>query len=105
MPRWTDERRRKYAATWERIRAGEGFIYVAQIENTDLYKIGFSLDPVTRIRRESVPGSRLLGFFPASLLAEKRLHRALLKHRTKRWGIETYRREAFDAPKSKRRAA
>lgn len=56
-----------------RIGAGEGFIYVAEITGTDAVKIGFSLAPERRLG----PKVRLLGYFPASIKAERALHEHL----------------------------
>lgn len=84
--------------TRARVRAGEGFIYVAEVVGADILKIGFSLDPEARIKtvwpftREPM---RLMGFFPCSLLLEKKLHRLLRPHTSVKHGNEFYPRSIF----------
>lgn len=74
-----------------RISAGEGFIYVAEVIGTDAVKIGFSLNPERRLG----PKARLLGYFPASIKAERALHVRLASHRHPDFGLEVYPRSIF----------
>lgn len=75
--------------------AGEGFIYVAAIRDTDAVKVGFSLQPEMRATQLG-SGVRMLGFFPASIHAEREFHAA---HRSQRHpdfsGQEIYPRSVF----------
>jgi hypothetical protein len=78
-----------------KIRAGEGFLYVAEVVGTGIVKIGFSLDPESRIKTVSPftqEPVRLMGFFPCSLLLEKKLHRLLRPHTSAKHGNEFYPR-------------
>lgn len=74
-----------------RMATGEGFIYVAAIDASTV-KVGFSLRPERRVEQlgKSV---RLLGYFPASIRAERELHRLLRNHATDR---ECYPRSLFE---------
>ncbi len=73
------------AATLARIKAGEGFIYAAQVEHCERgprIKIGFSLMPLRRVYRDianfaNISAVRLLGYFPGSQRDELVLHNAL----------------------------
>lgn len=79
----------------EKARAGEGFIYVCAIENSDAIKIGHSLDPEFRAKRHG-PSVRLLGFFPATIASERALHRLLKPHRCSGWAArEIYPRSVL----------
>jgi hypothetical protein len=61
----------------KRRKAGEGYIYVAEvIGKPDAIKIGFSLDPDFRIKTLSFK-ARLLGYFQATWAAEQYFHRSL----------------------------
>jgi hypothetical protein len=90
------------AARWERIKEGDGYIYVAEVirltfANVPIgsIKIGFSLDPAKRLQRfpndVGVVG-RLLGAFPATIHQEKTLHQRLRHLRIKN---EFYPRSAL----------
>lgn len=56
-----------------RMAAGEGFIYVAAID-ADTVKVGFSLRPDRRVEQIG-RHARLLGFFSASISAERSFHK------------------------------
>lgn len=61
----------------ERLNAGEGYMYVAEIIGTDRLKVGFSLDPANRVKslsRNYQGPMRLLGQFPASYSAVRAFH-------------------------------
>lgn len=76
-----------------RRQSGEGFIYVAAIPEADAVKIGHSLDPAKRVQAMQL---RLLGFFPATMRAERTLHKRLAEHRHPEFdGREVYRRTAL----------
>lgn len=63
-----------------RVRAGEGFIYVAEVVDSDLLKVGFSLDPDDRIKQLRAAYGRefrLLGKIAASRKTELAFHRFL----------------------------
>lgn len=61
----------------DRIRAGEGFIYIAAIGG-GLIKIGFSLNPEKRVKDRNVGGrARLLATIPGSMYEEIALHKTL----------------------------
>jgi hypothetical protein len=93
MPAWTPERRERHAATWRRIKAGEGFLYVIRVGER-LVKIGFSTQPEKRAREQF---AELAAKTPGTLLQEKAIHRALLKFRA---GLnrETYPADVLDHP-------
>lgn len=80
-----------------RVKAGEGFLYVAEMIGADVVKIGFSLNPRRRVRKSEYfewrgsSGPRLLAFVPFTLLQEKALHRTLRGHADS-LGSEIYRR-------------
>lgn len=75
--------------------AGEGFIYVAAIGTTDAVKVGFSLFPERRAAQLG-SGVRMLGYFPASIKAERALHKLLRAHRHPDFsGQEIYPRSIF----------
>lgn len=76
-------------ASIARMKAGEGFIYVAIVG--EYIKIGFSLNPERRVRALGDPGepARLLGFFPGTWAQEKALHRMLNGHPSRN---EVYKR-------------
>lgn len=67
---------------FRRMNAGEGFIYVAEIIDHDMVKIGFSLTPQARVKGliAFLPPARLLAFAPGSIREERRLHRELRTH-------------------------
>ena len=65
---------------WARVKAGEGFMYVAELTGGSI-KVGFSLDPEHRTRW---PAYRLLGAFRASRAAEHAFH----KHMQARLGAK-----------------
>jgi hypothetical protein len=82
----------------ERAMAGEGFIYVCGIEGSDAIKIGHSLDPLRRAMTHG-PSMRLLGYFRASIDAERALHRMLKPRRHAEYeGREIYPRAALFHP-------
>jgi hypothetical protein len=67
----------------ERMQAGEGFIYLAEIIDRDMVKIGFSLNPRRRmshhhLREHGTP--RLMATVPGTILQERQLHQALKAH-------------------------
>lgn len=85
----------RHAAARARIRAGEGFIYLAEIVGLDLLKIGFSLCPENRIGQLFIEYHRhapirLLAKVPGTLSDEMRLHGALRPCRAPYYGDETY---------------
>lgn len=83
-------------AAFARRQAGEGFIYVCAIRDTDAIKVGFSLNPENRVLQLGA-GVRLLGYFPADVKTERALHVRLRAHRHPDFPRtrEVYRREAF----------
>jgi len=103
IDRWRDpEYRRRRAEShhrgWARIRAGEGFIYVASVGKSWV-KIGFSLNPAKRVSEQSVPVQHiLLATAPASLADEKQLHRTLRAHLGYGRTGETYPRTILSHP-------
>ncbi len=80
-------------AVWRRMKAGEGFIYVAERVGTDLIKVGFSLNPEHRMRKFSRT-LRLMGYFPASRSAEHAFHKAFRAYSAS-LGREYYRRSVL----------
>lgn len=65
-------------AAWDRIKAGEGFIYLAKIGRRRLVKIGFALDPEKRMQFIGMWGkARLVAKVPYTLQQEQALHRVL----------------------------
>ncbi len=66
---------------WDRMHAGEGFLYIASVDGRPHYKIGFSLNPRGRMRQlgQTERGKcTLLAFMPGSRADEKKLHKALV---------------------------
>lgn len=86
-----DSLSRSLKATWLRISAGEGFMYVAEIVGTGNVKVGFSLNPERRMM-DWAGRVRLLGKFPASRAAEHQFHRL---HAAKAVEREVYPRSVF----------
>jgi hypothetical protein len=77
-------RTQRWRAARDRMKAGEGFIYVAEVIGTDVIKIGFSLTPETRAPKAylnwcPVRGgrTRLVAKVRGSWEQEKDLHHAL----------------------------
>lgn len=64
-----------------RVKAGEGFIYLAECIRTNELKIGFSLDPKKRMPKAGCNTHRgpcrLLAQMPATISQERALHRQL----------------------------
>lgn len=90
-------------ATWHRIRAGEGFLYVVEAVGTDIIKIGFSTNPERRIRGlyGQIPlGStpRLLIKTPGTLWQERALHKQLAGLSALRHSPECYWRSILSHP-------
>lgn len=90
-------------ATWHRIRAGEGFLYVVEAVGTDIIKIGFSTNPKRRIRGlyGQIPlGSkpRLLAMTPGTLWQERALHKQLEGHSALLHSPECYPRSILSHP-------
>lgn len=75
-PVYRERRRISRTRALERIRAGEGFIYVAEVVGGSLIKIGFSLKPKARVATLARK-CRLLATVAASLTQEKALHQTL----------------------------
>ena len=69
-----------------RVKAGEGYLYVAEMLGTDVVKLGFSLNPKNRVRKtwsfqfRGSTGPRLMAFTPYTFLQERALHRTLREH-------------------------
>lgn len=86
-------------AAWERIKAGEGFIYLAKVGH--YLKIGFALDPEKRMPFVGHFGrrARLLATTPGTLKQEQALHRVLYEtpHALRHPG-EYYRRAVLGHP-------
>lgn len=72
----------------DRIRAGEGFLYVAQLINEpDVVKIGFALDPAKRVGSlgaDAKTPATLLAAIPSTFAQECALHKKLRLHAVKR---------------------
>lgn len=85
-----------------RIRAGEGFMYLAEVAGTNVIKIGFSLNPEIRVKAaySLQPNTRLrlLASFPASLPTEQALHRILGDEARTGYGSEYYFRSVLRHP-------
>lgn len=80
--------------------AGEGFIYVCSIPNSDAVKVGHTLFPERRAAQLG-PGVRMLGYFPASIKAERALHANLRDRQHPDFdGREIYPRSVFLHPHS-----
>lgn len=94
-PDWDTDRRRAARA---RIKAGDGFLYVAEYTGKNIIKIGHSLDPERRCKTMAPWPVRLLAKTPGSLLDEKRIHRALIQHRLRRCTYEEYPRSILSHP-------
>lgn len=92
--------RTSYNLARQRIKAGEGFVYLAEFDASDIVKIGFSLNPARRVRTMNFLGwkAKLIAAVPGGMRVEKAVHRALLRgeHST-RYG-ECYRRSALNHP-------
>lgn len=87
-------------AARRRIAAGEGFMYIAAVEGTDVVKVGFSLRPERRVKGLG-HRFRLLGAFACSIKAERQLHAALAGHRHPGFDKqEIYPRSIFVAPQA-----
>lgn len=64
-----------------RVAAGDGFMYVAEWRSRDVIKIGHALNVERRIKEFSIGGyCRLLGSFPASIVAERAFHKRMRAH-------------------------
>lgn len=91
--------KRSLRAARARIKAGEGYIYVAELVGHDAIKVGFSLDPAKRLSSVRILGiePRLMGSFPATLLQEKAFHRAMRAKALPKeaYGSEWYPRSAL----------
>jgi hypothetical protein len=81
---------------WERVKAGEGFMYVAEVVGTDLLKVGFSLDPDARMRWCGAR-FRLLGVFPASRNTEHAFHKFMQANLGAAKRSEVYSRSMLEA--------
>lgn len=57
-----------------KIRRGDGYIYVAAVDDGAVIKIGFSLDPETRVQAMRDRKVRLMGYFPCTLRQERLFH-------------------------------
>lgn len=81
---YTPARRACRERTSAAIRAGKGYVYVAEIEGTDDIKVGFSLDPQRRARELTRDSRghhyRILVAWPGTWSDERRIHAALRKH-------------------------
>ena len=70
--------------SFERMLAGEGFVYAAEVPGTQYVKLGFSLRPekrvgnifTYRIKKKAGP-MRLIAKAPCSFAAEKAMHKQL----------------------------
>lgn len=90
-------------ATWQRIRAGEGFLYAAEAVGSDLIKLGFSVNPKQRMRSLHVQlplgtQPRLLAFTPYTLQQEQALHKELIGLQALRSYAELYPRSILSHP-------
>lgn len=85
--------------------AGEGYIYVCSIPNSDAVKVGHTLFPERRATQLG-PGVRMLGYFRASIKAERALHAHLRDRQHPDFGgREIYLRDVFrDAPQPEQAA-
>jgi hypothetical protein len=89
---------RAVKAGWARVKAGEGFIYIAEIR-PDLIKIGHALDPYRRLVQIGMsPTRRLLATMRAPREAEIALHKTLHDFRLPEHGSEFYPRSILNHP-------
>lgn len=101
-PTYRANRAASHKRAIERVQAGEGSIYVAQVEGATTIKIGFALGSV-EIRLRNVLTDfgvkvSLIKAWPGSLSDEQRLHRRLRRFRdTSFHGREFYRAEVLGA--------
>lgn len=68
---------------YDRMQAGEGFLYAVELTNFGKIKIGFSLNPKNRVRflrGYYSSDAVLLAYTPGSLFQERELHRTLRPH-------------------------
>lgn len=77
-------------AAWSRIKAGDGFLYLAEVGGH--IKIGFSTTPAQRCMKM---GGKMLAHMPGTMAQEKALHQKLRAVSIK---DETYRRSVLNHP-------
>lgn len=84
-----------------RRRLGEGFLYLAEITDLDMLKIGHSLKPALRVKNIKINSkyrvkARLLAVTPGTFDEEHSLHAELRDHRA--LGHEFYPRSVLQHP-------
>jgi hypothetical protein len=81
---YTPARRACRERTSAALRAGKGYVYVAEIEGTTDIKVGFSLDPKRRVRELTRNSRRhcyrVLVAWKGTWSDERRLHTSLRAH-------------------------
>lgn len=76
-PAYRAARAAGHARGMARVKAGEGFLYLAEVVGTDEIKIGHALDPKARmagLRADYFKICRLLKTMPGPLMMERALH-------------------------------
>lgn len=86
-----------------RVESEVGVMYVAEVVDQPLVKIGFSLAPERRVRNLAIHGVRfrLIGGTPATIREERQLHRDLRGNEARETRInvgEVYPRSILDHP-------
>lgn len=83
-PVYRTRRKEGHRRAMDRVIAGEGFLYIAEVIGTEIVKIGHTLDLANRvksIRTDHGVAVKMIASIPAALTQERNLHWRLRKFR------------------------